>query len=477
MSSGFNRPEWVEERPYQQQAIEAWLSAGGQGIYNMATGTGKTVTSLLTAAEVADSLGGELALIVAVPYQHLVDQWTADVQDFGDRPIRAYKSRANWQERLEREIMEFNMGVRSSLVVITTHATFASKPFQASLKRLHREETMLIADEVHHLGAPHHRDSLPTDIKLRLGLSATPERFYDDEGTEILFSYFVNGIIYEYSLKEAIANSALTEYYYIPHVIELTPEEAEQYEALSAKIARLAARQGGNLGDADLQGNTSLKHALFKRARLVGTARNKLLRLRELLEDRNEIIHTLVYCGDGSVENDITGETKRHVDATVELMRNDLNQKVNPFTARESQDEREELLKQFQSGELQALVAIRCLDEGVDVPATKTAYILASSSNPRQFVQRRGRILRQHEDKDHAVIHDFIVAPPARIHIGDSKNNKQFQTERSLVRKELERVNLFAEAARNHPDSDIPELPTSSGSLTRIKEEYNLRQM
>ena len=475
MTSGFRSPDWVEQRDYQQQAIRAWVEAGGRGIYNMATGTGKTVTSLLTAAEIADSLDGNLALVIAVPYQHLVDQWAEDVTDFGSNPVLAYQSRSDWQERLERELLEFNMGVRPSLVIITTHTTFASDAFQNSLSRLNQNRTMLIADEVHHLGAPHHRNSLPEDIGLRLGLSATPERFYDDEGTESLFEYFGDGVVFEYSLKKAIQEGALVEYYYLPHVIELTPEEAEQYSALSSKIARLAAQQGGNIGDADMQGNTSLKHALFKRARLIGTAKNKLEKLEDLVSSRDQIEHTLVYCGDGSVEDDMTGQTKRHVDATVELLRDELHLSVNRFTARESQAEREVLLDEFESGDLQALVAIRCLDEGIDVPATKTAYVLASSSNPRQFVQRRGRILRQHHNKDHAVIHDFVVAPPAMA--GGTMSDDEFKSERRLVQKELERVNLFSEAARNHPDDDIPGLPTSSGSLNELKTRYNLRQL
>lgn len=476
MTDSLRRPHWVEERPYQKEAVKSWIAAGGQGIFNMATGTGKTVTSLLAATRIAKELDGGLALIVAVPYQHLVEQWTEDLEDFGADPIQAYESRKQWQEQLEREFLEFNIGVRDSLVVTTTHATFASEPFQSALDRLRRVEKMLIADEVHHLGAPDRRGSLPEAISLRLGLSATPKRWYDEEGTEELFSYFGDGIVFEYPLQEAIQNEALCEYYYIPHIVELTDDEAEEYETLSAKIARFASKLDEDLGDADLQSNTSLKHALFKRARLVGTARNKLVKLHQLMAKQNPIEHTLVYCGDGSIEDELTGETKRHVDATVEMLREELELDVHRFTARESQQVREELLSEFEECDLQALVAIRCLDEGVDVPATETAYILASSSNPRQFVQRRGRILRQHEGKQYAVIHDFVVAPPERIR-PELLDAEHFKTEQSLVRKELERVQLFAEAARNHPDADVQGLPTSSGSLNQLKKQYNLRQL
>lgn len=471
-----SRPEWVEPREYQQHAVTSWTDAGGKGVLEMATGTGKTVTSLLTAAHASAAMEDEMALVIAVPYQHLVDQWAEDVRDFGGNPILAYESRRNWQERLEGELVEFDLGVRNSLVVITTHTTFASANFQRVLSRVSQDRFMLIADEVHHMGAPHLKESLPEQIRLRLGLSATPERFYDDEGTEELFEYF-GGVVYEYGLQEAITNGALCEYYYIPHVVELTDEEADEYLDLSKKIARLISRVGGDLGDADLQENKNLQFALFKRARLVGTAERKLDRLIELLEHESSVEHTLVYCGDGTVEGSVSSRTRRHVDAAVSRLRADLGLRAERFTADESRSERQELLTAFDSCEIEALVAIRCLDEGVDVPATRTAYMLASSSNPRQFVQRRGRILRTYPGKHHAVIHDFVVAPPMELRNSSSVDDSLFKTERNLVRRELERVNLFAEAARNHPDADVTGIPTDSGAIGQLKREFNLRQM
>lgn len=473
MSPSLSKPKWVEPREYQQQAVDSWLDAGGQGIFQMATGTGKTVTSLLTASEVATQLNGQLALLIAAPYQHLVDQWAEDVRDFGASPVLAYESRAQWQGPLEQDIAEFNHGHRDGLVVITTHDTFASDTFQRVFQRIRREEVMIIADEVHHLGASHRQRALPNQVRLRLGLSATPERFYDEEGTEKLYGYF-GGPVYEYGLSEAIKNGHLCEYYYVPHVVEFTTEEADEYLELSNKITRLIAKHGGDIGDADVQENTALKFALFERARLVGSAKNKLTRLSELIQQQEQIKHTLVYCGDGKVEGSLANRTIRHVDAAlVELRKLGINAKR--FTSDESRSEREELLGLFEAGDIETLVAIRCLDEGVDVPATETAYMLASSSNPRQFVQRRGRILRTHPGKQHAVIHDFIVAPPDEVR--DEEDERRFKTERNLVRSELERVQLFAEAARNHPDADIRGIPTSPGTINDLKQQFNLRQL
>jgi len=207
---------------------------------------------------------------------------------------------------------------------------------------------------------------------------------------------------------------------------------------------------------------------------LIGTAKNKLTKLRELISQQESIQHTLVYCGDGSVgDDDLHEETQRHIDATVELLGLEIGLKVHPFTHEETQSQREDLLDDFENGELQTLVAIRCLDEGIDVPATQTAYILASSTNPIQFVQRRGRILRTYPGKDHAVIHDFIVTPPSSVD-PNVMNPDQFNIERRFIQKELKRVSIFSEAAINHPDADIQGLPQSSGSIRELKENFNL---
>jgi len=314
---------------------------------------------------------------------------------------------------------------------------------------------------------------LPESIPMRLGLSATPQRFYDDEGSDALFEYF-GDVVFEYSLQEAIRNGNLCEYYYIPHVVELTPDEEDEYLALSRKIARLVQRYGGDLSDAENNERTDLKFALFERARLIGSAENKLERLTELIGEQSPVEHTLVYCGDGTVEGSVGDRTERHVDAALSALRK-LGIRARRFTADEDRAEREELLAAFDAGDVEALVAIRCLDEGVDVPATRTAYVLASSSNPRQFVQRRGRILRTHPGKHHAVIHDFIVAPPSEIRDATA-GDERFKTERNLVRQELERVNLFGEAARNHPDADVQGISTDAGAIGELKRAFNLRQ-
>ena len=461
-------PDWIEARPYQQDAIRSWLDASGRGILHMATGTGKTITALLAASQVARSLDGDLVLVVAVPYQHLVDQWADDLADFGADPILGYQSRRNWQPRLERELLEFNNGVRDTCVVVTTHRTLSMESARRTFSRA-TGRIMLIADEVHHLGANHTQNALMDDFLLRMGLSATPERWYDEEGTEKLTSYF-GGTVFDYGLEQAIESGALCEYYYVPHIVELQDDEMEEYMELTAKIGRLFARQDTG-GDLELEDNQSLQAVLFKRARLIGTAREKLDLLVDLFKRESDPSHSLVYCSDGSTGLDDEGE--RHVDATTEQLRNECGLTVERFTAREDQAERERLLSAFEAGDIPVLTSIRCLDEGVDVPATRTAYLLASTSNPRQYVQRRGRILRQHTDKKFAVIHDFITVPDTTRH-PEVLSDDQYDAERTLIRKELERVTTFAESARNHPDADVSGVPTTERSLQEVKRRYDL---
>jgi DNA phosphorothioation system restriction enzyme len=469
--TGLSEPDWIERRPYQEEAVQNWMKAGGQGILKMATGTGKTLASLLASHELYDRQGERLALIVAAPYQHLVEQWKDAMTDFNMDPILAYKSRSRWEDDFARTVTDFNWGANDHFSVITTHKTFSSDHFQNVLSRLEGDECLLILDEVHHMGASHYREQLPPNIQSRLGLSATPERYYDDTGTECLFNYFGNGVVFEYGIRKAVDNEFLCEYYYIPHVIELTEDEEHRYLNLSERIGQLSHVVDD---DIELTEDDRLKVLLIKRARLIGSAVNKIKRLKKLMPQQDDIRHTLVYCGDGSVESDdVHEETQRHVDATVQTLGRNLGLKVHPFTAQETQSERERLLHEFEDGDLQALVAIRCLDEGVDVPATKTAYLLASSTNPIQFVQRRGRILRQYPGKERAVIHDFIVAPPKSVN-PNTMDSSQFNMERKLISKELKRASVFAEDALNHPDAELQGFPTSTGSIRKLKEDFNL---
>lgn len=437
-------PFWLNLRPYQKQAVDNWFKNNGRGTLKMATGSGKTITSLAVAVELHKQIELQ-ALIVICPYRHLVQQWAKECRKFGLEPILAYKSVKKWQSDLSHQLLNLKLGLQPFVTVITTNATLTGQSLQSQLTSFPKK-TFLIGDEAHNLGARRLVASLPKSVGLRLGLSATPERYFDDRGTQALFDYFGQVLEPEFTLRDAIEAGALVHYRYYPILVELTEEETLRYAQLSARIGKAMAIGG------DGDDNEALTTLLALRARLIGAAENKLTALRELMEQRLETDHTLFYCGDGSVEDDVTQESMRQLDAATRLLGKELGYRVNTYTAKTSLDEREDLRQQFETGELQGLVAIRCLDEGVDIPAIQTAVVLASSSNPRQFVQRRGRILRRHADKQRAELFDMIVIPP-------DLGRESLETERNLFRKELRRFAEFADLADNAGEARLKLLP------------------
>jgi DNA phosphorothioation system restriction enzyme len=413
-------------RDYQLNAIEAWSANQYRGIFEMATGTGKTKTSLSAMARLYDR-DRRLALIISVPYQHLVDQWHEDAKLFGLQPILAYKRKADWLNHLHKQVLEYNRNDRKMISVITTHTTFIDTDFQDMIATIHTP-CLLIADEVHHLGATRSRKSLPANIPARLGLSATPDRWYDDGGTAALRSYF-GDTVFRLDLGDAIRRGILVPYLYYPQVVELTLDEMAVYQEISEKISRLAAILSTKH---DEMHEMILERLLFERTGLLNSASEKLTVLKSLISNNPDAQHTLFYCA------------PEQIDQVSHLVGWECGWKISRFTAEEDNDERQRLLAEFDNCDIQALVAMKCLDEGVDVPSTRTAYILASSSNPREFVQRRGRVLRQAPNKTEATIYDFIVVPPKQWYSANSSN-----TDSSIVEREMRRFKEFADSAQN----------------------------
>lgn len=423
-------PDTLTLRDYQLDAVDAWFNHDCRGLFEMATGTGKTITALACSVRLFER-DRRLAIIIAAPYQHLVDQWRDEATAFGYRPVLAYQSKARWLDDLNHQIVEYNAGYRRFISVITTHTSFINYEFQRSIARLNGP-SLLIADEAHHLGAERSRNSYPPNIPFRLALSATPDRWFDDTGTQALRSYF-GETVFTFPLERAIGLS-LTPYYYYPQLVALTDEEMERYEELSAKIARLM-----NSDNEDAQ--ETLKLLLIRRAELLNRAANKLEALSGLVDAQDGIDHALFYCAPGQI------------DEVLQLLGWEKGLLVHRFTAEEGPTERQQLLADFASGSLQGLVAMKCLDEGVDVPSTRTAFILASSSNPREFIQRRGRILRKAPGKDFSIIYDLITVPSSAL---SSQDSAPLSSERSIVRRELQRFKEFAAPALNkHQAMDV----------------------
>lgn len=454
--NGPHIPAKVKMRPYQLNAIDNWASQNYCGIFDMATGTGKTYTALAAITNLYHATKQNLAVFIVCPYQHLVEQWKDDIIAFGMKPIVCYSAstQRNWKERLKTAATSFNIGVQNHFCVVTTNATFSGDYVQGIVKKM-RGNIVLVVDEAHNFGAENLSTTLMDNMKYRLALSATIDRHGDPEGTQKLYDYFGEKCI-EYTLKDAIDNKMLTPYYYHPVVVALSETELEEYLDLTAKIRK-------NI-HADKNGKVILseyaKMLLIKRARLVSGAAEKITVLRELMQDYKKDNHMLVYCGATTMRDIDYKEGTDHIDdirqidLVSDMLGNDLGMRISKFTSEEDAAERERIKKNFDDGDhLQAVVAIRCLDEGVNIPSIKTAFILASSTNPKEYIQRRGRVLRLSKGKNHAVIYDFITLPFS-LDVVDQVDTETLESGKSLALREIMRMKDFASIAENPFDSD-----------------------
>lgn len=437
-------PEWFQIRPYQEEAIIKWKENGYKGLLNMATGTGKTFTALAATVHLWEELNYKLAIIIVCPYTHLVEQWKEDVINFNMDPIIAYSTseQRDWANVLKNKIHRYNMGVLPNICVITTVGTYKTKKFQDLINEI-EDKVLFIVDEAHNAGAPQFLKYLHEQFEYRLALSATPDRHYDDEGTARLKNYFNKEVFY-FGLEDAIEKGFLVRYYYEPIIVSLDDEEYVKYIEISREITRYLINDGEKI-----KLTKKAEMLLIQRARLIAGAKNKLKVLRELMESRKDSFYNLVYCGSTYVEDEVRQEEIRQINAVTNILGNELNMRVAKFTSEETRAERTRIIEDFSSGDnLQAIVAIKCLDEGVNIPAIRNAYILASSTNPREFIQRRGRVLRTFPNKKFAYIYDFITLP-RDLNKVPLASDIELKYDYSLIERELGRAKEFASLSEN----------------------------
>lgn len=428
--------QW-EDGPYKHQglAVHRWEEAGRCGILCMATGAGKTISSLI-AAERLWKETRSLLILASVPTLPLVSQWTEEMRAFGLRPYNSLKGAGDDHvAHIEKQLQYLEYGVSTVEAAVVTH-DLLKRQDMAALLEANSTRVLLIADEVHNLGTGAFILD-PPDLRYKLGLSATPERQYDEAGTKALMNYF-GDVVYEFGLKDAIG-LCLVPYNYYLHAVRLTEEENEQYVALSAEIGRAYARSGGT--DAV---STATQRLLEKRRLVLESASGKIAELERLLVEGNlrDLRHTLIYCTDKN------GAQLREVNAMLRRLGVRFHQITSAETPKTAALER--TIAGFRSGSIQCLTAMRVLDEGFNLPEITTAYVLASTTVRRQWVQRRGRVLRlcRTISKPFANIHDLIVLPPENI-TGDPDS-------RRLVRAELERCDEFTKLAMNRDRPDGP---------------------
>jgi superfamily II DNA or RNA helicase len=436
---------------HQGEAVSAWERAGRRGILEMATGSGKTVAALIAARQLFDE-ARPLLLVIAAPYLPLISQWAEVATKFGLTPVIPGNeaSKARKLAHIQHVIRNLKIGISDVECLVMTHDFLCDRDFQAELAR-YSGATMLMADEVHNLGTPGFLGNRPESFKYRLGLSATPIRQYDEAGTAGLFDYF-GEVVFQFTLKEAIGKCLVPYNYYI-HIVELTPDELEEWLELSKKLRTMGwafhADQNGDGGKISV----SLQKLLNRRRRILEQANGKLGLLRDILgkQDPREIKHTLVYASD---------KGRDQLRSVNNLLMDELKLRIHQITQEETgkTDLTDELLLDFAKGSIQVLTAMRVLDEGIDIPEVSTAYILASTTVERQWVQRRGRVLRKCSriNKQLALIHDFLVLPPSNID-PDLFGRDVVK----ILKMELERVMEFAKISSN--------AAAPNGALTTIR--------
>lgn len=425
---------------HQGEAVQAWEQSGRRGILEMATGAGKTITSMICAAKLQDEIN-RLMVIVSAPYRPLIEQWCEEIREFGVQPINL--TAAGGPSARSREIKQagrrLRMGNSHAEVLVVSNDTLCTEPFIQALKVIDVPK-LFIADECHNLGTASFTGNPPEIFDYRLGLSATPVRQYDEEGTDALIAYF-GEICFSFTLEEAIG-ICLTEYDYYVHYVELTDDEMQEWLELTSQIAAQAWKlQSG-------ESDPGLDNLLRKRRLVLETAAGKMNILAAILdkEGARTLRYTLIYA---------TDKNPRQLEQVNELLQS-RSVLYHQLTQEEtkSRENTKKILRDFQEGLTQILTAKRVLDEGVNIPQIKLAFILASTTVRRQWVQRRGRLLRTCKEigKTHAVIHDFVVLPP-----GTASSDEPLDADaRRLVRSELERVWEFARLSRNGPDKGGP---------------------
>ena len=434
------------ERKAQILAYKAWKQNDNKGIFAMATGTGKTVTALNCALKEWQQ-NNYYKLIIVVPTQALALQWEKEAKAFNFQNIVSTHTEKDWKSILSRYATNSIFNSKKNIVIITTYATFILKHFQSFLYSVkNSEDFIFIADEAHNLGASGPIKKLPIFINNRIGLSATPERIYDEIGSSQLYDFFNSKppkYTYRFTMKEAIEQGILCHYDYTPVFVELTNIEMSEYRKVTDQLRKFLDPETGKY-------KPEAEMLLMKRKRIIHKAENKKVAIIRMLDDltsESKLKYTFVFVPEGyepdysvSDSYNIAKEDMHLIDEYSDIFR---ERRYHYLKFISGLEDAPEILKGFASGDIDVLLSMKCLDEGVDVPRAENAIFLSSTGNPRQFIQRRGRVLRKHQDKEKAHIWDMVVVPP------DISENLDNSIEKNLFLGEVKRIINFASLADN----------------------------
>ena len=389
----------IKLRYYQEEAIAAWINNNYHGFYVMATGTGKTWTAIFSAKRLVEK--NSAMIIICAPYKHLVRQWADDVERAFPQAklIMVSSENPKWEQQISQEIIRKQYNPDNQIIIISTIASFRMPRFIEAIEKA-TEEKLLIVDEAHRF--TDRPDSLKEIFKYMLGLSATPYSGTSAQKGIQLMEWF-GGQVFNLPIEVALERGFLVPYNYYPIYVHASEDDEKKFKYQTQKI--LSCFKNNKCVNPEL-----LVKSLRNRLRVISMSDEKRQQLHDIIAKVAEKDHFVVYCGDGRLFDENAGEEIRHIQSVKRALTAN-GYKASQFTATENMATRMELVDAFNKQEISALAAIRCLDEGINIPSIKSALILSSNDDYREFVQRRGRILRTYGFKEYANIYDVIVLP------------------------------------------------------------------
>lgn len=437
-------------RKYQEDAYIAWCKNDYQGIFAMATGTGKTITSLNCVLEEYKKTN-QYKVLILVPSIDLVNQWVDEVAKFNFTNVYKVCGSSNWRSELTVLKEDIKWGIDTNYVIISTYDSFSNETLLRIVNDL-GDRQILIADEAHNVGSTSVRKAFENlRISNRIALSATPKRNYDIEGTMAIEQLFNDKppYCYSFSMRRAISEGFLMKYLYYPVVAYLEENEMKSYVYYTQKLLSVFDQKTGKF-DAS---NPNVEKWLMARKRIIHKANDKYRvfeNISDELASKDQLKYCFVYVPEGYKPDSENQNDKDRIIYNLKSIIDNKYPSVSTNTYLGGDSHKKDKLKGFGEGDINMLFAMKCLDEGVDVPRAEIGIFASSTGNPRQFIQRRGRLLRKHDDKTFAKIYDIIVVP--NFH-SSHYDDKFFEMEKSLVRNEMTRVAYFASLATNYNES------------------------
>lgn len=398
---------------YQADALNVWKDNNYRLLFEMATGTGKTRTAI-AGIKYLNLIRKKLITIVSTPQNTLSKQWKdeVDAQKMSfDESVLVDGSVPKWNNTLTTLLYKNNAGMADHIIIFTTHSSASSNKFTEIFNTCLGESTevLFVGDETHWLGAPVLQKALLPNYKYRIGLSATPSRWYDDAGTQKLVEYY-GGKSFEFTIKDALSEynpitgkHFLVNYHYLISKVSLNSDESVAYREISNRVSKL-----WRMRDSNLEASELLERLMEKRANIIRNAEGKYYELERILDKLSE---------NGPIDNLIVFVSPQQITEVMNILaRKDIifhklteKEGIRPEKRFGGISEREHIISKFKSKEYQAIVAIKCMDEGIDIPTADVGILMASSTNPREYIQRVGRIIRQAPGKRFAILFDICV--------------------------------------------------------------------